>query len=337
MATITKRADSWQAKVRRRGFSAVSETFRTRAAAERWARQIEHGLDVGQHTPAKEARRLVLADALDKYETECTAKKKGAKPESYRLAYWRKSDLAARPLTKIAASDVARHRDARLAEGKAANTVRLDLALLSNVFTVARKEWGLVGLSNPVKDVTKPSTHGTARERRLHAGEEARLLWSCRGGPGWLAPVVVLAIESAMRRGEIATLRDGLVDGRIVRLPKTKNGDRRNVPLSPRAQVAIRRLRRARGGKLRAAYPSDITHEFGDACERAGIVGLHFHDLRHEATSRLFERGLGLQDVAAITGHKTWAMLRRYTHPRAEDLAEKLAEKKPARQERAGG
>lgn len=329
--TIIKRGDRWQARVRRQGYPPQSDTFRTKAAAERWARDVEAKMDAGAFQAVTiEARRVTLGDALQRYAAEVTPKKRGGARERQRIQAWRAHQLAARPLSNIKPDDLAAHIRDREAEGCGPNTIRLELALLSHVFTVARKRWGMAGLLNPVKDTDKPSTTGTARTRRLKPGEEAQLLQACDDGPAWLSPLVTLAIETAMRRGELASLTDEAIDGVIAHLPKTKNGDARDVPLSPAAQTAIQGIRKAQGGRLVMPAPITITHAFGDATKAAGLQDLHFHDLRREATSRLFERGLGIQEVAAITGHRTWAMLAVYTKPRAEDLAKKLAEKKPA-------
>lgn len=330
MASIEFRAGKWRARVRRRGHAQQSETFRTKAAAERWARKVEAEQDEGHQAPAAEAKRMTLADALDKYLAEVTAEKRGAAQEGYRVALWKKQAIAARPLADVTPSDVAAFRKARKAAGKSPNTIRLELALLSNLFTVARTEWKMARLPNPVADTKKPSTVGTARTRRLRPGEEAKLLWACRAaGPAWLVHLVVFAIETAMRRGEIVAMRDAWIDGAIVNIPTTKNGEPRRVPMSPRAQAALRRLRRAMGGGL-DAMPSRFTVSiyFRRAADRAGLTDLHLHDLRREGTSRLFELGLAIPEVAAITGHKTWSMLQVYTKPRAEDLAAKLAHKK---------
>lgn len=329
MATITKRGDRYQVRVRRRGFAEQSDTFRTKAAAERWAREVEAKMDAGAfHDLKVEARRMTLADACDKYGREVTPKKRGSVAEAKRLEAWRAHELASRPLAKILPADVAAHRDARLAAKKSPNTVRLELALLSHIYTTARKAWGMSGLINPVAETAKPSKAGTERRRRLLPGEEARLLWAARKtGPKWLPHVIVLAIETGMRRGEIASLTAAHIAGDVASLQTTKNGDARDVPLSPRAQRAIRRaIRGHRRGKLPLAH--EITQRFTTATKEAKIVGLHFHDLRREAVSRLFEMGLQLPEVAAISGHKTWSQLAVYTKPRAEDLARKLAQKK---------
>lgn len=333
MASIRPRGNKWRARVRTHGFPEQSETFRTKAAAERWVRKIESEQDEGHQAPPAEAKRMTLAAALDKYKKEVTAEKRGAKQEEYRIALWKRQELAQRPLVDITPSDIAEFRKARKKAGKAANTIRLEMMLLSNLYTVARTEWKLARLPNPVADTKKPSTIGTARSRRLKSGEEAKLLKASRAtGPAWLAHLIIFAIESAMRRGEIAAMRESWFDGDIVEIPMTKNGEPRRVPLSPRAQTALARMRKALGGSI-DPMPSiyTISTYFKRAADKAGSENLHFHDLRREATSRLFEQGLDIEEVAAITGHKTWSMLAIYTKPRAEDLAKKLA-KKTARQ-----
>lgn len=337
--TIIKRGERWQARVRRRGYPPQSDTFRTRAAAERWARDVEAKMDAGSfEATSTEARRLTLAEALERYATTVTPKKRGRVRELQRVDFWKAHKLASRPLAAIKPTDVAEHRDQRTAAGLGANSVRLELALLSHVFTVARKDWGMAGLVNPVKETTKPRLVGTERDRRLQPGEEARLLRACRAvGPAWLVHVVVLAIETAMRRGEMARLTADRIRGPIADLGLTKNGARRRAPLSPRALVALRRIRRVLGDRMAMPAASTITHAFTAAAKAAGLQDLHFHDLRHEATSRLFELGLNIAEVAAITGHKTWSQLARYTHPKAEDLAAKLAKKSPPGREALAG
>lgn len=218
------------------------------------------------------------------------------------------------------------------AAGLGANAVRLNLAIVSHLFTIARKEWGLSGLLNPVLDVAKPSTVGTERDRRLVGDEETRLLKAAEACTWWLRPSIVLAIETAMRRGELASLRWEWIDVEeaTLRLPQTKNGTARRIPLSPAALAQLKTMARNIDGRVLGTNADEISHQFAIARKAAGIVDLHLHDLRHEATSRLFERGdLNMMEIAAITGHKTLQMLRRYTHPRAADIAAKMARPEP--------
>jgi integrase len=182
-------------------------------------------------------------------------------------------------------------------------------------------------LNNPVALVAKPRLP-PGRDRRLRPGEEARLLMAIDEGTHtpWLEPAVVLAIETGMRKGELLALCWKTVDleRRIAHLSMTKNGTSRNVPLSPRALETLRALPQDTERVLPTTHNA-LKLAWNRARTRAGMRDLRFHDLRHEATSRLFEKRLNPMEVASITGHRTLQMLSRYTHLQAEDLATKLA------------
>ncbi len=239
--------------------------------------------------------------------------------------------LARRYVAGIRGVDIARYRDQRLRKVSSA-TVKRELGILGHVFEVARKEWG-IHIGNPVREVKLPA-NGKARERRLRAGqdgeenEEHRLLHACQKARNpSLLPIVRLALETAMRRGEMIQLRWEHIDlnRRIAHLPDTKNGDSRTVPLSPTAVRVLRSLPRSLHDKVFPGLTTEaIQRSFVRATRRAKLKDLRFHDLRHEATTRLFEKGLNIMEVASITGHKDLRMLRRYTHLNAEDLAKKL-------------
>lgn len=198
--------------------------------------------------------------------------------------------------------------------------------MISRLFNVARREWGLESLRNPIELVRKPRLP-PGRDRRLQEGEEPKLLEALQAQRNpWVAPLVRLALETAMRQGELLTLRWERVDlaRRTAYLPETKNGTPRTVPLSPTAPRVLKAMPRDVSGRVFPLTQSAVAQAWERAIQRADIEVLRFHDLRHEATSRLFEKGLNLMEVAAITGHKTLQMLKRYTHLRAEDLAARL-------------
>lgn len=317
MATITKRGRGWQAKIRRAGHPTFSNTFDTRAEAERWAESIERDLGHGIAPAMAYADRLTLGDALERYAAEVTAKKKGKAQERYRVKAWLAHPFAKRPLSSLRGADFAAYRDARLASGAAPATVRLELAVVSNLFTRCAKEWGLEGLANPLASTVLPRP-GRGRERRLRPGEEARLLEAASQVDSRLPAVIVWALETAMRRGEIAALTPDCIDhaAKVATLRDTKNGAARTVPLSSRA-LAVAPLPRISAAR--------ISRAFTEACRLAGIPDLRFHDLRHEATSRLFELGrFNVVEISMITGHRDLHMLRRYTHLSARQLAERL-------------
>ena len=329
MATFRKRNDKWQARVQRSGQTPIAKTFNTKADAIKWSRNIESQLDLGTLTPKQTMPRL--RPMLERYVAEVTPSKKGVSQERYRAAQMMKTNLADLFMDKITGEVVAKYRDQRLAE-VSNNTVRLELAFLSVVFEQSRKEWGMA-VSNPVRQIRMPKP-GKPRTRRLEAGEEEALLTACAAsGAHYLHSFVVLAIETGMRFGELAGVLWLHVDldKRTIFLPDTKNGQARFVPLSTRAIAALRTLPRSISGRMFTVKLGSIRSAFliavqkAKACSPEGMLqNLRFHDLRHEAVTRLFEKGLNTFEVGSISGHKTLAMLQRYTHIRANDLALKL-------------
>ena len=206
-------------------------------------------------------------------------------------------------------------------------TVARDLSIISHAIRIAMSEWGFNLPGNPAANLRKPP-QPKGRTRRLEGDEEARLMMSCQASSNpFLQPLVVLAIKTAIRRGELLSLRWEHVqlDKSYVHLPITKNGDSRDVPLSRLARQTIEALPRSLSGIVIPVHPEALKGLWNRATRRADITDLRFHDLRHEATTRFFEKGLGVMEVAAITGHKDLRMLQRYVQLRPEDLARKLA------------
>ncbi|MBF3712072.1 site-specific integrase [Burkholderia pseudomallei] len=381
MAAITKRGPyQWRAQVRRHGYPAQSKTFNTKAEAEAWAKMIESEMARGVWVSRSEAEATTLYEALRRYEEEISLAKKGSAQESSVIKTCKAVDLAKRPLATIRSADVAKLRDVWLKDYKPATVLRR-LAILSHVFNVARKEWGMESLSNPVELVRKPQPNNARTRRIASSGEPATEIpddgdpESERGAQdgelerviaasnsALLPAIIWLAVETAMRRGEIVSLQWENVDlkRRVAHLPATKNGDARDVPLSPRAVAVLQDLKsNVRESKVapKVAPSHDPLHEqtvsvfkirsdavtraferavararklYLDECKEAGrradakfLTDLRFHDLRHEATSRLASI-FPMHELTKITGHKDPRMLMRYYHPRAEDLAKRL-------------
>jgi integrase len=340
MATIRKRgAYQWEVRIRRKGYPITCKTFENRASAEAWAREIESEMDRGIYVSRSEAESTTLAEALDRYMAEHIPRLSRTNTAKFRTAALKKRAIASKTLAAIRGKDIADLIREREAEGMSGGTIRHDLALLSNLYNLAIRDWGMESLRNPVTLVTKPKAN-KGRERRLEAGEEERLLSAVADIE--LRNIIRLALETAMRRGELASLswNDIDLERKTAMLYETKNGETRSIPLSPRALEVLRGIREERqgeegkkqeGGEKGVVFPHfkspwKITVEMGKACKRAGIEGLRFHDLRHEATSRLFENtDLDLMEIRGITGHKTLQMLVRYTHLRTARLADRLA------------
>lgn len=211
-----------------------------------------------------------------------------------------------------------------------AATITRELNTVSHAIDFAMRDWGIFLHRNPAKLVRRPSPP-RGRNRRLNGDEEQRLLDAADSGRNlFMRDLIVLAIETGMRRGELLSLDWQHIDlgTRIAHLPMTKNGDPRDVPLSSRARDTLQRLWEGQGspstGRALPTSESAVVQAWGHLCGRAGINGLHFHDLRHEAVSRLFEKGLNVVEVSAISGHKELRMLARYAHLRASDLVARL-------------
>jgi len=329
MATIRQFPNgNWQAIVRRRGSKPVSKTFKTNVEAARWGRLIESEIDRGVFVDRVEAERTTIAALIDRYLAKVTPRKKSARQEKQRLLFLKRhfGPFSAAALRNYHVSE---YRDRRLAEGLAGATVVKEMNSLAHLFNKAIRDWGMPLVANPVTQVGRPQV-ARGRDRRLSSHELTMLLAACRESRSpMLETIVVVAIETGMRLGELLALDWRHIDRttRVATLPDTKTGEARRVPLSPKALSALDALPRHIGTSRvfwRWGRSDSLENAWRRAVAKAGIDDLHFHDLRHEATSRLFERGLALPEVAAITGHKTWQMLRRYTHLDPTQLAEKL-------------
>jgi integrase len=326
--------------IRKSGWPTAIKTFRTKRDAEDWARRTEDEMVRGVYIDRADAGRMLLKTAIDRYlcEVSSTKKPSTASAEKHK-AKALKAELGDYSLAALNPTLVAEYRDLRLADGKSPDTVRLELSLLSHVFTIAIKEWRLGLVYNPVMNIRKPAP-GAGRNRRLSADEESKLLKACDNysNPmlGW---IVRTGLYTGMRAGEITTLRRSQVDlkRRVVRLSNTKNGTDRTVPLGKEAtQVLTAALDHpirpvdtdmifwGEPGRDKKRRPYEFRMAWKKIIKDTEIKNLRFHDLRHEAVSRLVEIGLGDQEIAAISGHKSMQMLKRYTHLRAEDLVERL-------------
>jgi integrase len=319
MASIRKRGQRYEVRICRKDHPTKCKSFLTLKDAQLWAKRIEVAIERGE---AVGTQRAVLGELIERYRLTVTPSKKGSYAENLRLLKWAKHPFGDRDAHSIKPTEIAEWRDARL-KLVANNTVRLELAALSVVFQEAKKEWGFSTLTNPVHLIRRPSP-GKGRDRRLEGDELVRVI-SHSESP-MLGEIMALAIETSMRLSEIVSLRWESIDlnRSIAKLPDTKNGDVRFVPLSSTALHLLRSMNVAKEGLVFPIKSHGVTVAFRRAVARAKIDNLHFHDLRHEGTSRLFEKGLHVMEVGSITGHKTLSMLQRYTHLRPESLLAKL-------------
>lgn len=274
-----------------------------------------------------------IKEAFQTYCTKVSILKKGYAQEKYRIEQISRSFLGSKITRAVTSVDIATYRDQRLSEINprskkplAASTVRLEMSLLSNFFDIGRIELGICD-ANPVSNVRKPKAP-PGRDRRLTPREERMILRYAHQHVNMdLYSIVVLALETACRQGEILKLRWEHINlkTRVAHLPETKNGTKRDVPLSLKARDALIRMGVKNQGRVFSYTPEGLKSTWRFMLLKLGIQDLHFHDMRHEAISRLFELGtLDMMEIAAISGHKSLAMLKRYTHLKAGRLVRKL-------------
>lgn len=320
MASIGKRGDKWHVRICRKDHPTVCKSFTMLKDAQTWAKHVELQLERGE---ALGRETVALSTLLERYLTSVSPLKKGHKQEVSRIKAWLRHPLAKRDAASIKPAEIALYRDQQIKAGKANASIRIELSLLSTAFKYAKHEWGYSQLVNPLLDIKRPPP-SRGRERRLEIGELDALLAATDGTS--LSSLIMLAVETAMRAGEILSLRWDNINfvKKTALLPDTKNGERRIVPLSSKALQILSGIERTADTVFQVTASYTVSNAFKRATQRAGIDGLRFHDLRHEAVSRLFERQFNTMEVATISGHKSLQMLQRYTHLRAEDLALRL-------------
>jgi len=325
---------SYRAKVRLVGHPATSATFARLTDARRWVQDTESAIRTGRYFTVAEAKRHTLADLVDRYITEVLpSKPKNAANTKLQLLWW-KSKLGALTLSNLNASAIVQWRNTLQTTNTlrrrpmAPATVVRYMAALSHALNVAMKDWEWLE-DNPMRRVSKPK-EPRGRERFLSDDERTRLLSECQASSSrWLYTVVVLALSTGMRSGEIMGMRWPQVDlrrGQIL-LRDTKNGASRVVPLSGLALTLVQAAAKVRRIDTdlvffgnpptqpgRAIRPVDLKKPWTTAVAKAKLQDFRFHDLRHSAASYLAMNGASTIEIAAILGHKTLQMVKRYSH-----------------------
>lgn len=335
MATIRRRKNQkgeikYQVIIRRQGYKPITKTFPTRDAADKWARIKEREIDTGAYIPANDASKITFREVCERYRAEVLPNKKGASQEKSRLDLI-EDEFGDFALAALSPSRIAFFRDKRL-KVVSAQTAKHEINLIQRVLKSAMHDLGVEfpnGL--PTSKIQKPKIPASAaRNRRLEEGELERLLEAARTSKSEpAARILEFAVNTGMRRGEIAKMewKDVDLKARVLQIPETKTGNPREIPLTSRA-VDILKAQAVAGGLGRGVWggikADSITQMFKRACAKAGIDDLRFHDLRHEAASRLAENGWSVSEISAITGHKSWQALKRYTHIRPANLLDKI-------------
>ena len=325
MGSIRVRQGRYQANVRRKGYATLTKTFTSREVAKRFIKSTEIAMEQGDYAPRSS---MTVGELMQKYEAEyLPTLKNGGDSHKWRVRLIKRyfEDL---PLADLTPAHLVKYRDERQLK-VAPLTVKRDLSVLSSAINTAVMEWDIPLDLNPVSRIRFKNAD-VPRDRRLQHGEEELLLskaYPC------LKRQIIVAIETAMRQGEIYSIKkcDINFQNHTLNIPETKTDKPRTIPLSTRALKALTDQMRASGNVVqmvdRPIFEVNRWTEwnrFTRLKEQCGIEDLRFHDLRHEATSRLFERGFNVMEVASITGHENLKHLKRYTHIKPESLVARL-------------
>ncbi len=323
MATFTKRNNSWFVQIRKKNVKKYA-SFHTKAEATAWAISVEAEIIAGKHGHVPDK---TFAQLLERYRDTISASKRGEKWESIRLNKAMALPIGKTNVRELNATHVAAWREARLNEVSNATVLR-EWNLLSHVCNIAIKEWKWLQ-HNPFKDVKRPKAP-EARVRRITDDETERLLLAM--GYDYTPPKTVIArvgaaflfsLETGLRAGELCGLTWQNVHARHIHLPITKNGFRRDVPLSAEARRILDELPKENDSVFNLAN-TQIDALFRKAKARCLIDDLHWHDTRHEALTRLSQK-LNVMELAKIAGIRDLRILQNvYYNPSIEDLANKL-------------
>ncbi len=334
MATIRKRTTKtgevrYQAIVRMKGYPPQTETFNTEKKAQKWAKQTEVAIEDGKHFMKTEAKNHTFGEMIDRYLKHVMPRKSPGQQshQTHQLNWW-KSQLGPYTLADVTTPILAEKRDDlanQLVSGdedggkKRSNaSVNRYLAALSHVYSVAEREWGWI-YDSPIKRVGRLK-EPRGRVRFLSDDERKNLVDECQQSKEpLLYPLVVLALSTGARQGELLGLRWDTVDfdHGMIRLLETKNDERRAVPIAGLALEELKKLskvRRIDDDRVFALTPDQVRWYFKSALNKAKIEDFRFHDLRHSAASYLAMNGATLAEIAEVLGHKTLQMVKRYAH-----------------------
>ena len=328
MASIRKRNGKWQVQIRRKGFKQTSRSFFKKSDALEWARFKEGQADRRDflYDPYI-LEQMTWKELLERYRDTIVSKKKCHHSETMHINAYLKREpkTVSLRLSHIKPHHFSEYRDQRLKQVKPATICR-ELRIFQHAFEIAKAEWGIPMSENPLKTVIKPRINNR-RYRRLNKGEY-RSIWKNTGSctNPCIKPIIQIAVRTAMRKSEILSIcwEDINLENRTLHIPQSKNGHSRTIPLSVRVTAIFKGLKSKDRGFVFPVTANALRLSWDRALIRAQVSGFRFHDLRHEAISRFFERGLSIPEVALISGHRSYAMLQRYTHLRAEDLVRKL-------------
>jgi len=344
MAAINKHTDAkgkttYRVRIRLKGSPTVSATFDRKTDAKEWARTTDADIRAGRYMDKMESQRRTLAELMDVYEKRRLPVKdeKTISVQKAQFEWWR-GEIGNLTLANVTPAKINDCMNKLVDTGHAPSTVNRYLAPLSHAFTYAIKDLGWMN-DSPMRKVTKPK-EPRGRVRFLSPDERTSLLDACKASScPLLYPAALLAVSTGMRRSEQFGLTWRTVDtqtGRII-LEDTKNGERRTVIATGPALDELRKLAKVRRldnehvfpGKVKGK-PIDLRTPWEHALKAAEIADFRWHDLRHSFASELAMSGATLAEIAEAMGHKTLAMVKRYSHL-TEGHISKVVERMTAR------
>ena len=333
MAYIEKRQHpngnvTYRVRIRQKGAPPLSSSFRTRREAIEWSQRMEGEVRAGRYFGREPSKEKTFAQFIERYiEKELIKNPKSYKKQKLQLSWWNEH-LGKYFLCHITPSIIAELRDQLMAEKTRKGTLRTPstanryLAALSRAFTICEREWYWIR-ENPVRKIIRPREN-KPRERFLDKQEISLLLDVCKKSKSqYLYPIVLFALSTGARKGEILSLRWADVDfaRQTAIFRETKNGETRAVHLSATIMKRLQEEKERRAVASPYVFPShdgtkpaDITGAWESAVKQAGFKDVCFHSLRHTAASHLCMGGFSALEIAAVLGHKTLAMVKRYSH-----------------------
>jgi integrase len=333
MATIEKRTSkdgkiSYRAKVRLKGYPSQTATFDRLTDCKKWVQSTEAAIREGRHFKVSESKKRTLADLVDRYLQEVLPHKpKSVEVQTFQLNWW-KQKIGEYSLADVTPALLVKYRGILLEEPnsknlkRTASTANRYMAALSHAFTLGFKEWGWIQ-ENPILKISKLK-EPRGRTRYLSDEERQNLLEACKESQSpFLYILVTLALSTGARKMEIAGLKWNDVDlqRNLIFLHDTKNKEKRSLPLVGIARELMYQHYQNRNLNTDLVFPAknlikpiDIRTPFETALNNAGIENFKWHDLRHSCASYLAMNGASLAEIAAVLGHKTLNMVKRYSH-----------------------
>lgn len=330
MASITKIGSKWRALVRKAGHKAQCKTFTSKAQAEAWARKIESEIDQG--IVAVDPVSMPMAKVIQAYRALREASRPIADTSNEHYVLKRLTEgLGEKSAGALTPQALANYCKMRKEDGAGPYTVNLEISKLGTVLRYAGMALGVVlpdaaGAARPLLTHLGLIGGGGKRDRRPTEDEITGILKALALRGQVYADAVEFAAITAMRRGEVCAVKwvDFDQDKKMLTIrnrkdPRKKMGNDDTIPLLGKSfDIAMRQPRT--GERLFPIHPQTLSKYFKDACRALSIPDLHLHDMRHEGTSALFEQGYSIEQVALVTGHKSWSNLKRYTQLKPESL-----------------